>query len=109
MVVLSIGNQKKKKSQKISNMTTIQIENLKCGGCANTIRKGLVSIKGITSVDINIENGVVVFDSQDEITVKKAKEKLAKMGYPEVGTSNSTLQKAKSFVSCAVGRITSEE
>ena len=90
-------------------MTTIQIENLKCGGCANTIRKGVLSINGITTIDIDIEKSEVVFDSEDTLILEAAREKLAKMGYPEVGTSNSTLQKAKSFVSCAVGRMTSEE
>ena len=90
-------------------MTTIQIENLKCGGCANTIKKGMLAIDGITTIDIDIEKSEVVFDSEESTIVKAAREKLAKMGYPEVGTSNSTLQKAKSFVSCAVGRMTSEE
>ena len=90
-------------------MTTIQIENLKCGGCANTIKKGMLAIDGITTIDIDIEKSEVVFDSEESTIVKVAREKLAKMGYPEVGTSNSTLQKAKSFVSCAVGRMTSEE
>ncbi len=90
-------------------MTTIQIENLKCGGCANTIRKGILSIDGINTIDIDIEKSEVVFDSEDTTTVEAAREKLAKMGYPEVGTSNSTLQKAKSFVSCAVGRMTNQE
>lgn len=90
-------------------MTTIQIENLKCGGCANTIKKGILSIDGITTIDIDIEKSEVVFDSEDKSVLEVAREKLAKMGYPEVGTSNSTLQKAKSFVSCAVGRMSSEE
>ena len=90
-------------------MTTIQIENLKCGGCANTIKKGILSIDGITTIDIDIEKSEVIFDSEDTTIVESAREKLSKMGYPEVGTSNSTLQKAKSFVSCAVGRMSSEE
>jgi len=86
-------------------MTTIQIENLKCGGCANTIKKGILSIDGITTIDINIETSEVTFNSEEVAVVEASREKLAKMGYPEVGTSNSTLQKAKSFVSCAVGRM----
>ncbi len=90
-------------------MTTIQIENLKCGGCANTIKKGILSIDGISTIDIDIDKSEVVFDSEDKAILEAAREKLAKMGYPEVGTSNSTLQKAKSFVSCAVGRMSGEE
>ena len=32
--------------------------------------------------------------------------KLSKLGYPEVGDVNTIVHKTKSFVSCAVGRIT---
>ena len=90
-------------------MTTIQIENLKCGGCTNTIKKGILSIDGISTIEIDIDKSEVFFDSEDETILEVVREKLAKMGYPEVGTSNSTLQKAKSFVSCAIGRMSSQE
>ena len=44
--------------------------------------------------------------SSDELANSLVKqEKLAKLGYPEVGDKNTVLHKAKSFVSCAVGRI----
>ena len=36
------------------------------------------------------------------------KNKLSLMGYPEVGDANTIIHKAKSFVSCATGRMTSE-
>ena len=90
-------------------MTTIQIENLKCGGCANTIKKGLQSLNGVEEITVNVETSEVSFTINDESLLQSIKDKLSKMGYPEVGTSNSTLQKAKSFVSCAVGRMSSQE
>lgn len=84
--------------------TEIQIENLKCGGCAATIKKGLLSIENVTEVTINIDNSIVsVHSDADNLSV--IKEKLSKLGYPEVGDKNSMIHKAKSFVSCAVGRI----
>ena len=86
--------------------TDIQIENLKCGGCAATIKKGLLSIDNVEEVSIDVENSLVsLILSTDNL--ESVKEKLSKLGYPEVGDKNTVLHKAKSFVSCAVGRIDS--
>ena len=84
----------------------IQIENLKCGGCAATIKKGLLSIENIDDIRIDIEKSIVSFTSVKD-NLADVKEKLSKLGYPEVGNKNTVLHKAKSFVSCAVGRIDS--
>ncbi|CAM1349003.1 heavy-metal-associated domain-containing protein [Tenacibaculum insulae] len=82
----------------------IYIENLKCGGCANTIINGLKAIKGVDNVTVNVEKSAVTLVA-NEVTLSKVKEKLANLGYPEVGDKNTVLHKAKSFVSCAVGRV----
>ncbi|UMB53454.1 heavy-metal-associated domain-containing protein [Lutibacter sp. A64] len=89
-------------------MTTLEILNLKCGGCANTIKKGLLTIEGVTEVDIDLETSKVGVNSSEETVLKSVKSKLASMGYPEVGDANTIIHKAKSFVSCATGRMTSE-
>lgn len=87
-------------------MTTIEIENLKCGGCVNTVKKGLISIEGIDKVEIDLDNSKVTVPSNDEAIINQVKEKLSKMGYPELGDTNNIIHKAKSFVSCATGRMT---
>jgi copper chaperone len=84
----------------------IQIENLKCGGCAATIKKGLLGIEGINEVEIDLEKSIVSIASEKE-NLEEIKLKLSKLGYPEVGDANTIVHKAKSFVSCAVGRIDS--
>ena len=84
----------------------IQIENLKCGGCAATIKKGISSIDNVKSVDVDVENSIVTVTSETE-NLHQIKERLSKLGYPEVGDKNTIVHKAKSFVSCAVGRIDS--
>lgn len=89
-------------------MTTLEILNLKCGGCANSIKKGILTIEGLDEVSVDIENSKVTVNTVDEVVVKKVKEKLSSMGYPEVGDANTVLHKAKSFVSCATGKMTSE-
>lgn len=86
--------------------TKIQIENLKCGGCAATIKKGLLAIDSIESVEVDVEKSIVSITSENE-NLGLIKEKLSKLGYPEVGNKNTIVHKAKSFVSCAVGRIDS--
>ena len=88
-------------------MKTIEILNLKCGGCVNTVKKGVLTIDGINKVEVDLENSIVTVPTDDEKIITQVKEKLAKIGYPEIGSANTTLHKAKSFVSCASGRMTS--
>lgn len=85
-------------------MTVIKIENLKCGGCAATIKKGLLSIENVSDVLVDVANDNVSITSEN-VLIDVIKEKLSKLGYPEVGDKNTIVHKAKSFVSCAVGRI----
>ena len=84
----------------------IQIENLKCGGCAATIKKGILGVEGVNDVNVDVEKSIVSIASEVE-NLEAIRVKLAKLGYPEVGDKNTVLHKAKSFVSCAVGRIDS--
>lgn len=86
--------------------TEIKIENLKCGGCAATIKKGLLALHSVSEVIVDLEKSLVSVVSADE-NGRMIKEKLSKLGYPETGTKNTILHKASSFVSCAVGRIDS--
>ncbi|GAA4944271.1 hypothetical protein GCM10023314_16590 [Algibacter agarivorans] len=85
--------------------TTIEIQNLKCGGCANTITKKLSNIENISELEINNDDHTVSFNYENENTLLKAKALLHNMGYPVVGDKNALTTKAKSFVSCAIGRI----
>ena len=89
-------------------MKTINILNLKCNGCANTIKKGLLSIEGINEVEVTLENSEIKINEVSDEIFTQVKEKLSKMGYPEVGDANSMMHKAKSMVSCATGKLSSE-
>ena len=84
--------------------TTLQIENLKCGGCAARIKKGILTIDDVENVDVNLEESSVSITSTKN-NLQEVKIKLSKLGYPEIGDKNTVLHKAKSFVSCAVGKI----
>lgn len=86
-------------------MTTFEIyvENIKCGGCVNSITKSLNTVEKIENLTIDEETGLVKFDGDEESRTKVA-EKLNNLGYPEIG-HNDLLKKAKSYVSCAVGKM----
>lgn len=84
----------------------IYIENLKCGGCAATIIKGLNNISGVENTEIDVEKSLVSFTAETTV-LEQVKQKLSKLGYPEIGDKNTVLHKAKSFVSCATGRMSS--
>lgn len=86
-------------------MITYQIfvENIKCGGCLNSIRGALLKINGVTGLEILKEEDKVTVTGwaiDKEVVIKK----LAALGYPEKG-NNSLMNKAISFVSCAIGKV----
>lgn len=88
--------------------TQINIDNLKCSGCAGTIKKGLLSFPEVSEVLVDVENEMVNVTYSDEFSLKKLKDKLHSMGYPEKGTVegfDKFASNAKSYVSCAIGKI----
>jgi len=95
----------------IDEMEDIFVENIKCGGCANGIMQNLNKIDGVLEVAVNVEAGKVTCQfvgSENDLALAKVKQKLQSMGYPEVGSVagiKATSAKAKSFVSCAVGKM----
>lgn len=85
--------------------TSLEIQNLKCHGCANTITTKLTHLEGITDVLVNNETHTVSFSYEIDEKLEEAKELLHNIGYPIVGEKNAMTTKAKSFVSCAIGRM----
>jgi len=85
----------------------IEVENIRCGGCANTITHSLQKLDGVSSVSVDIENGRVsvtaAMDGREQLVAA-----LLKNGYPEKGSAEglqAAKAKAKSFVSCAIGKL----
>ncbi len=89
---------------------TIDVENIKCGGCANTIRKRLVETHGLKQVEVDIEHGRITAASAVEGQQDAIAETLLSLGYPKQGSTEGlghVKAKAVSFVSCAIGRMDS--
>lgn len=85
--------------------STIHIQNLKCGGCASTIKNKVSELEGVAGVEVDTSESTVRIDYSGENVLLKAKQKLAVLGYPEVDAQNGLITQVKSFVSCAVGRL----
>lgn len=87
---------------------SIKVENIRCGGCANTITKKLNETDGINAVEVAIEDQIVTIETDDESIRDSAVKALLAMGYPEQGSVEgleALKGKAKSVVSCAIGKI----
>jgi len=63
--------------------TIIDVDNLKCNGCAGTIKKGLKSFPEVKEVTVDIDHNSVEVSYEDNFSPEKIKEKLESMGYPE--------------------------
>jgi copper chaperone len=84
-----------------------EVENVKCGGCARTIEKALRADPRISGVDVDTGRGTVVVRGA-EVGREEVAATLARLGYPEKGSVEglrAAAAVAKSFVSCAVGRV----
>ncbi len=84
-----------------------EVENIRCGGCARTIEKGLRADPRITGVEVDVEARKVLVDASDDVRYA-ASATLARLGYPLKGSVEgvrAAAAKAKSIVSCAIGKV----
>jgi copper chaperone len=86
----------------------IKVENIKCGGCMNSIKNALLKIANVQEVSIDKETETILINSSLPFERDGVILQLSKMGYPEKG-NNNLLLKAKSFVSCAIGNLTEKK
>jgi len=59
--------------------TTLNIQNLKCGGCANTIIKNISAIDAINNISVNVAESLVSFEYESV-------EKLAAVHFKQIKT-----------------------
>ncbi len=81
----------------------IEVENIKCSGCINSIKTALLKIKNVIEVAIDKEKDTISINAENDRAVFV--NALSSLGYPEKGYY-TLLHKGKSFVSCAVGNLT---
>jgi len=83
----------------------IIVQNLKCGGCAKTITNKLSELDNVNDVKVFPDTSTVSFEYEDSVDAIKVKDKLKDLGYPSIDSKNTIASKAKSFVSCATGKM----
>ncbi len=87
---------------------TFKVHNVKCGGCAGTLTKDLLKDFGEVIVNLDVEPREITLDIEEN-KKEELKLKLRSLGYPLITDELSTFQTvsttAKSFVSCAIGKI----
>ncbi|MCX6075230.1 MAG: heavy-metal-associated domain-containing protein [Campylobacterales bacterium] len=92
----------------------LEVANVRCSGCANTITKELQDAGFIqVSVDLSCEPRKVTIESVNEEQLAHIKAILRRLGYPLTSEENSALDsaslKVKSLLSCAVGKFSNEK
>jgi copper chaperone len=82
--------------------TIIEVENIKCGGCMNSIKTALMKIDNVELVTIDLETETIFVSGN--VDRENIIAKLNSLGYPEKG-NNSLAKKAISYVNCAIGKL----
>jgi copper chaperone len=96
----------------MTTVDNITIDNLKCGGCENTIKKTLQKIRGVEKVAIHHDSNQIEVAHDEIVTRNMITHALKSIGYPEVGTTeglDALVSNAKSYVSCAIGRLSPDD
>ncbi len=87
---------------------TYEVLNVKCGGCANTLTSKLEDEFGKVEVNLEVEPRQITLDIE-ESNIPALRTQLIKLGYPMSDEDLTTVEgfttTAKSFVSCAVGKM----
>lgn len=61
--------------------------------------------KGVQEVDVDVENSLVAAENIGKTKRETFVKNFTQKGYSEMNTDNGTLTKAKSYVSCIIGRM----
>ena len=87
---------------------TFAVLNVKCGGCANTLKKSLLEEFGEVEVNLEVMPREITLKIEEN-QIESLKSKLKTLGYPLSSDELNTIEKitttAKSFVSCAIGKM----
>ena len=89
---------------------TYKVINVKCSGCAHTLKTSLAKDFGEVEVNLDVEPRQITLNITED-NVPELRLKLKSLGYPMSDKKLSSIEgfstTAKSFVSCAVGKMKS--
>lgn len=84
---------------------TFQIQNVRCGGCDNTIINALLKVNGVKNIAILPEENAITLTYKEAAVYENVRAKLSQIGHPVVGDKNTLVKKATSYINCAIGKI----
>lgn len=85
--------------------STLEIQNLKCGGCENTLRQNLSKFSFINNLEIDVACSTLSYEAVKPEDTELIVLKLSELGYPVIDEVNSLSKKAMSYLSCVMGRV----
>jgi copper chaperone len=90
------------------SQASFEVLNVKCSGCAAILKKKLKPLFREVEVDLDVMPRKIALDIKEEDIPALAKE-LKALGSPLLGEDMGSLEevkaKAKSFISCAIGKM----
>jgi copper chaperone CopZ len=87
----------------------IIVANLKCGGCATSIKNKLKELHGIDSINIDLDSNNINIIHQGIVNRDIITAQLKAIGYPEATEENGLLLQLKSYASCMIGKLSSDK
>jgi copper chaperone len=85
-----------------------EVLNVKCGGCGHTLITSLEKEFGTVEVNLEVEPRVITLDVE-EGNIPRLRVELKKLGYPmsdeDLSKFDAFSTNAKSYISCAIGKI----
>lgn len=83
----------------------IIVANIKCNGCATTIKNELQKIEGVQNATAHSEKDMVSVSYDAPATRQQLIARLHALGYPEATEKNGLLLQLKSYTSCMIGKV----
>ncbi|MEU4645699.1 heavy metal-associated domain-containing protein [Micromonospora sp. NPDC023814] len=65
--------------------TTYTVSGMTCGGCANSVRKHLSTVAGVTRVEVDVTDGLVTVTSDAALEAADVRTAVEQAGYQLVG------------------------
>ncbi len=83
----------------------IIIANLKCSGCATTIKTELLKLSGVAAAEVINDKDMVKVTYDNNANRQTIIDKLHDLGYPEATEKNGLLLQLKSYTNCMIGKV----
>ena len=68
---------------KTMNKYSLNLSNLKCGGCVNSVKENLSKLEHVHILDVNLETKILEVEAKSD-TIEIVINKLSEIGYPVV-------------------------